>query len=92
MSYCIYRINKPQGDLTMLEFIKKIFAGKVEETAATAPYKVEESKATSVVEQASETMIKSVAKTPVKQAPKKQVAPKKPAGAKKAPRKPKSKA
>jgi hypothetical protein len=92
MSYCIYRINKPQGDLTMLEFIKKIFGGKVEEAAAPAPYKVEEPKATSVVEKASETMVKSVAKAPVKQAPKKQVAPKKPAGAKKSPRKPKSKA
>jgi hypothetical protein len=92
MSYCIYRINKPQGDLTMLEFIKKMFGGKVEEAAAPAPYKVEEPKATSVVEQASETMVKSVAKAPAKQAPKKQVAPKKPAGAKKSPRKPKSKA
>jgi hypothetical protein len=92
MSYCIYRINKPQGDLTMLEFIKKIFGGKVEEAAAPAPYKVEEPKATSVVEKASETMVKSVAKAPVKQAPKKQAAPKKPAGAKKSPRNPKSKA
>lgn len=81
----------------MLEFIKKIFGGKVEEAATPAPYKVEEPKATSVVEQASETMVKSVAKAPAKQAPakqapKKQAAPKKPAGAKKAPHKPKSKA
>jgi hypothetical protein len=76
----------------MLEFIKKIFGGKVEEAAAPAPYKVEEPKATSVVEQASETMVKSVAKAPAKQAPKNQGAPKKPAGAKKAPHKPKSKA
>jgi len=77
----------------MLEFIKKIFGGKVEEAAvAPAPYKVEEPKATSVVEQASETMVKSVAKAPAKQAPKKQAAPKKPAGAKKGPYKPKSKA
>ena len=82
----------------MLEFIKKIFGGKVEEVAvAPAPYKVEEPKAASVVEQASETMVKSVAKAPAKQAPKKQApkkqaAPKKPAGVKKGPRKPKSKA
>jgi SepF-like predicted cell division protein (DUF552 family) len=76
----------------MLGFIKKLFGGKVEEAAAPAPYKVEEPKATSVAEQASETMVKSVAKAPVKQAPKKQAAPKNPAGAKKAPRKPKSKA
>jgi hypothetical protein len=75
----------------MLGFIKKLFGGK-EEAAAPAPYKVEEPKATSVVEQASETMVKSVAKAPAKQAPKKQGAPKKPAGAKKGPRKPKSKA
>ena len=77
----------------MLGFIKKIFGGKVEEASvAPAPYKVEEPKATSVVEQASETMVKSVAKAPAKQAPKKQAAPKKPAGAKKGPYKPKSKA
>ena len=81
----------------MLGFIKKLFGGK-EEIAAPAPYKVEEPKTASVVEQASETMVKSVAKAPVKQAPKKQAAPakqgapKKPAGAKKGPRKPKSKA
>ena len=76
----------------MLGFIKKIFGGKVEEAAAPAPYKVEEPKATPVAEKAAEAVIKSVAKTPAKQAPKKQVAPKKPAGAKKGPRKPKSKA
>ena len=76
----------------MLGFIKKLFGGKVEEAAAPAPYKVEEPKATSVVEQASEAVIKSVAKAPAKQAPKKQTAPKKPAGVKKSPRKPKSKA
>jgi hypothetical protein len=81
----------------MLGFIKKLFGGKVEEAAAPVPYKVEAPKATSVVEQASETMVKSVAKAPAKQAtkkqaPKKQGAPKKPAGAKKAPHKPKSKA
>jgi hypothetical protein len=79
----------------MLGFIKKIFGGKVEEAAAPVPYKVEAPeapKSTSVVEQASETMVKSVAKAPAKQAPKKQAAPKKPAGAKKGPRKPKSKA
>ena len=79
----------------MLGFIKKLFGGKVEEAAAPVPYKVEAPeapKATSVVEQASETMVKSVAKAPAKQAPKKQAAPKKPAGAKKGPRKPKSKA
>jgi hypothetical protein len=76
----------------MLEFIKKIFGGKVEEAVAPAPYKVEEPKATSVVEQASEIMVKSVANAPAKQAPKKQAAPKKPAGAKNGPRKPKSKA
>jgi hypothetical protein len=76
----------------MLEFIKKIFGGKVEEAVAPAPYKVEEPKATSVVEQASEIMVKSVANAPAKQAPKKQTAPKKPAGAKKSPHKPKSKA
>jgi len=79
----------------MLGFIKKLFGSKVEEAAAPVPYKVEEPeapKATSVVEQASEIMVKSVAKAPAKQAPKKQAAPKKPAGAKKGPRKPKSKA
>jgi hypothetical protein len=84
----------------MLGFIKKLFGGKVEEAAAPVPYKVEAPeapKATSVVEQASETMVKSVAKAPAKQAPKKQApkkqaAPKKPAGAKKGPYKPKSKA
>jgi hypothetical protein len=75
----------------MLGFIKKLFGGK-EEVAAPAPYKVEEAKATPVVEKAAEAMVKSVAKAPAKQAPKKQGAPKKPAGAKKGPRKPKSKA
>jgi hypothetical protein len=76
----------------MLGFIKKLFGGKVEEAVAPAPYKVEAPKAISVAEKAAEAVVKSVAKAPAKQAPKKQGAPKKPAGAKKAPRKPKSKA
>jgi hypothetical protein len=74
----------------MLGFIKKLFGGNVEE-AAPAPYKVEAPKETSVSEKAAEAVVKSVAKTPAKQAPKKQGAAKKPAGAKKSPRKPKSK-
>jgi len=75
----------------MLGFIKKLFGGNVEE-AAPVPYKVEAPKATPVAEKAAEAVVKSVAKAPAKQALKKQGAPKKPAGAKKGPRKPKSKA
>lgn len=79
----------------MLGFIKKLFGGKVEEAAASVPYKVEAPEApkvTSVVEQASEAVIKSVAKAPAKKTPKKQAESKKSAGVKKSPRKPKSKA
>jgi hypothetical protein len=75
----------------MFGFIKKLFGGKEEAIAAPVPYKVEEPKATLVAEKAAEAVVKSVAKAPAKQAPKKQGAPKKPAGAKKGPRKPKSK-
>ena len=76
----------------MFGFIKKLFGGKVEEASAPVPYKVDAPKATPVAEKAAEAVVKSVAKAPAKQAPKKQGAPKKPAGVKKGPRKPKSKA
>ncbi len=93
----IYRINKPQGDFTMLGLLKKIFGTKTEEKPVEVPYKVEapvvEASPSPVVEQATEAMVESVKseKKPTKKAPAKKAAPKKEAAPKKPGRKPKAK-
>jgi len=65
----IYSINIPQGDLTMLHHIKKLFGIKPKAVEAEAPYKVEVS---TVADQATQAVVESIT-------------PAKPAKAKKAP-------
>jgi hypothetical protein len=88
----IKNVNNRQGDFIMLSFIKKIFGAKPEEVVAEVPYKVEAKveQPTPVAQKATEVAVKSVATPAKKTAPKKQGGVK-PAGAKKGPRKPKSK-